>query len=86
MQPVFNEHKAVAYLSQYFSKTEDKCSHTMKQVAKENFENNFHHHDTMQIIAKAYLNNRESSVQEVVYRILSELRIPKKNFSGCSFC
>ena len=56
-QPVFNEHKAVAYLCQHFPKTEDQCSQAMKQAAKEAFENNMHHHDTMKTIAKAYLSN-----------------------------
>ena len=47
----------------------------MKQAAKEAFENNMHHHDTMKTIAKAYLSNREWSVQEAVYHILSELKL-----------
>ena len=34
-----------------------------------------HHHDTMKTIAKAYLSNRECSVQEAVYHILSELKL-----------
>ena len=54
MQPAFNEYKAVAYMCQYFSKTEDRCSQTMKQAAKEAFETNMHHDDTMKTIAKAY--------------------------------
>ena len=29
----------------------------MKEAAKEAFENNMHHHDTMEAIAKAYLSN-----------------------------
>ena len=51
IQPVFNKYKAVAYMCQYFSKTE----------------NNMHHHDIMKTIAKAYLSNRECSVQEAAY-------------------
>ena len=35
IQPVFNEYKAVAYMCQYFSKTEDQCSQVIKQAAKE---------------------------------------------------
>ena len=42
IQAVFNEHKAVTYMFQYFSKTEDQCSQAMKQAAKEAFENNIH--------------------------------------------
>ena len=29
-QPVFNEYKAVTYMCQFFSKTEDQCSQAMK--------------------------------------------------------
>ena len=53
MQPVFNKYEAVTYMRQYFSKTEDQCSQVMKQVVKEAFENNVHHHDTMKAIAKS---------------------------------
>ena len=74
--PVFNEYKAVTYMSQYFSKTKDRCQQTMKQAAKEDFENNMHHHDTMKTIAKAYLS-RECSVQEAVYHILLELKLKR---------
>ena len=75
IQLVFNEYKAVTYMCQYFSKTEDQCSQAMKQAAKETFENNMHHHDTMKTIAKAYLSSRECSVQEAVYHILPELKL-----------
>ena len=34
-----------------------------------------HHHDTMKTIAKAYLSNRECSVQKAVYHILPELKL-----------
>ena len=72
---VFNEYKAVTYMCQYFSKTEDQCSQAMKQAAKEAFENNMHHHDTMKTIAKAYLSSRECSVHEAVSHILSEFKL-----------
>ena len=75
IQPVFNEYKAVAYMCQYFSKIEDQCSQAIKQPAKEAFENNIHYHDTMKSIAKAYLSNREYSVQETVYHILPESKL-----------
>ena len=58
-----------------FLKTEDRCLQAMKQVAKEAFENNMHHHDTTKTIAKAYVSNREYSVQEAVYYILAELKL-----------
>ena len=47
----------------------------MKQIAKEAFENNIHYHNFMKTIAKAYLSNRECSVQETVYHILTELKL-----------
>ena len=75
IQPVFNVYMAVTYMCQYFSKTEDQCSQAMKQTAKEAFENNIHHQDTMKTINKAYLSNRECSVQEAVYHILPELKL-----------
>ena len=62
-------------MCQYFSKTEDHCSKAMKQAAKEAFENNMHHHDTLKTIAKAYLSSRECSVQEAVYHIQQELKL-----------
>ena len=55
IQPVSNEYKAVTYMCQYLSKTEDPCSKEMKQAAKEVFESNMHHNDTMKTIAKACL-------------------------------
>ena len=57
IQPVFNEYKAVTYMCQYFSKTEDRCSQAMKQAPKEAFQKNMHHHGTIKTIAKAYLSN-----------------------------
>ena len=36
-----------------------------------------HNHDTMKTIAKAYLSSRGCSVQETVYHILSELKLPR---------
>ena len=45
IQPVFNEYRAVAYMCQYFSKTEDRRSQAMKQAAKEAFEYNTCHHE-----------------------------------------
>ena len=75
VQLVFNKYKAVTYMCQCFSKTEGQCSQAMKQVAKEAFGNNMYHHDTMKTVAKAYLSNRECSVQETVYHILPELKL-----------
>ena len=42
-------------MCQYFSKTEDQYAKAMKQPAKEAFENNMHHQDTMKAIRTGYL-------------------------------
>ena len=57
IQHVFNEYNAVTYMRQYFSKTEYRYTQAMKQAAKEAFEKNMHHHDTIKTNAKAYLSN-----------------------------
>ena len=49
----------------------------MKQAAKEAFENNIHHHDTMKTIANANSSNRQCSVREAVYQILPKLNLRK---------
>ena len=49
----FNEYKAVTYMYQYFSKTEDQCSYVIKQANKEAVESNMHHHDTIKTFSKA---------------------------------
>ena len=54
IESVFNEHKAVTYICQYFSKTQDQCSQAMKQAGKEAVESNMYPHDTMKTIAKAF--------------------------------
>ena len=40
-------------MRKYFSKTEDRCSPAMTKAAKEDFQNDMHHHGTMRTIAKA---------------------------------
>ena len=62
IQPVFNEYKAVAYMCQYFPKTEDQLSQAVKQAAKEAYENNMHHHNFMKTISKDYLSSRKCAV------------------------
>ena len=39
---------------QCFSNIEDQYSQVIKQAAKEAFQNNMHHYNTMKTIAKAY--------------------------------
>ena len=57
--------------------------HTIKQEAKESFK--IQHNDTMNIIAKAYINHRECSVREAFYHILPELRKLKRIFPAVPF-
>ena len=57
IQSVFNDFCFFCF--QFFSKTEDRFSQAMKQAAKEAFENNMHHHDTMKTTVNGYLTNRE---------------------------
>ena len=84
IQPAFDEHKAVAYMCSYFSKSEDKCSFVMKQAAREAFDTNLDQFNTMKNILKAYTSNRECSVQEAVYHILPELHL-RRAFAGMQF-
>ena len=62
-------------MCQYFLKTDDQCSQAIKQAAKEAFENNMHYNDPMKTTAKAFLSNRECSVQKEVYHVLPELKL-----------
>ena len=75
IQLVFNEYKAVLYMCQFFSKTEDSKLNSQNQAAKIASEKNMYHHNTMKTIAKADLSNRNCSVQETVYHILLELNL-----------
>ena len=84
IQHVFNECGAVKYIFQYFSKTEGFCSHAMELAVKEAFESNIHHHKTMKTISKAYLSNRQCSLQEAVYHIPIELKL-KRVFAAVCF-
>ena len=47
----------------------------MKQAAKEAFEKNIHHYDTVKIIAKDYLSNQECPVEAAMYHILPKLKL-----------
>ena len=64
-------------MCQYFSKTEDQYTKAMKQEAKEAFENNMNHQDTMKTIRTAYVSNQERSVQEIVCHFLPELNLSR---------
>ena len=51
IQPVSSEYKAVTDIISYFSKSEDQYSQAMKEAAKEAFENNLHHFETMKTVS-----------------------------------
>ena len=53
IQLVFNKYKALTYICSCFSKSEDQCTQAMKEEAKEAFENNLRHDETMKAIARA---------------------------------
>ena len=77
IQPVFNEFKAVSYMCAYFSKSEDQTSQAMKQAAIEAKDMGVSKFEKMKLIARAYMNKRECSLQEAVYQMLPELWLRK---------
>ena len=68
IQPVFNEHKAIAYMCAYLSKSEESCSYVMKQALKIFIKNEENSYEQMKAIAQAYTSNLECSVQEAAYQ------------------
>ena len=72
IQPVFNEHNAIAYICEYLSKSEESCSYVIKQPLKISIENE-ENYEQMNAIAQTYAFNQECSVQEAVYHCLPEL-------------
>ena len=70
IQPVFNEHKAGAYMCAYLSKSEESCSYAMKQALEISIEHKENSYEQMNSIAQAYASNWGCSVQEAVYHCL----------------
>lgn len=70
-----SDYKAVTYMIFYFFKCEDQCSQAMRNAAKEIFESNLQHCNTMITISQAYLSKLEYSVQEAVYLILLDFKV-----------
>ena len=66
LHPVFSEHKVIAYMCGYLSKSEEWWSYAMKQALKVFIENKENSYEQMKAIAQAYASNRECSVQEAV--------------------
>ena len=77
IQPVFNEHTAIAYMCAYLSKSEESCSYALKQALKTSIENKENSYEQMKAIAQAHASNRECSVQEAVYHCLQQLWLRK---------
>ena len=77
IQPVFNEHKAIAYMCAYLSNSEESCSYAVKQALKISTENKDNNYEQMKGIAQEYASNRECSIQEAVYHCLPELWLRK---------
>ena len=84
IQPVFNEHKAIAYICAYLSKSEESCSYAIKQALTSSKENKENSYEQMKAITQAYASDWECSVQETVYHCLSELWL-RKLFPGIIF-
>ena len=79
IQPVFNEYKAVTYMFQNFSETDDQCSEAWKKQPRKPL-NNMHHHDTMKTIGKAYSVFCKRGSLPYIARTET-----KENLSGCFF-
>jgi len=73
LQPVFNYYKAIYYMYAYFSKSENTCSHVMKESLRQCKDLDEGKFNTMRKLAQAYSDNRECSVQEAVYQLMPEL-------------
>ena len=84
LQPVFNRYKAVQYMCSYFSKNETSSSNAMKEALAQCKELDKDKFETMQKVAQAYSDNRECSVQEAVYQLMSELWL-RKGYPQVSF-
>ena len=53
IQPVFNHYKAISYMCEYLSKSEDECSHAMQEALKDVFSKNLDNYNQMKSIAHA---------------------------------
>ena len=84
IQPAFNHSKAVAYICAYISNSGDECSQTMRQELKEAFEDKLDNYKQMMSVGQTYVNKRERSIQEYVYRVLSGQWL-RKTFPGVIF-
>ncbi|XP_078312804.1 uncharacterized protein LOC144619253 [Crassostrea virginica] len=63
------EHSCIVYIISYISKAEREIGMLLKQTQIEATEGNLSARDTIKRIGSAYLNHREVSAQEAVYRV-----------------
>ena len=84
IQPILSAFGVVNYLCSYMSKHEDSISQSMNEAARTARESNYSKYEQMRIIARAYITQRECSVQESVYLTLPELWL-RKTFPKVEF-
>ncbi|XP_062571478.1 uncharacterized protein LOC134233522 [Saccostrea cucullata] len=69
IQYIFDPFSCIVYIISYISKSEREMGMLLKQTQVESAEGNLSARQTMKRIGSAYLNHREVSAQEAVYRI-----------------
>ena len=77
IQPVLDYYKAVSYMCDYISKSEEESSEAMKKAASEAMQSGETLYKQMKSIAKAYRTHREMSVQEAVAVVMPEIWLRK---------
>ncbi|XP_061170933.1 uncharacterized protein LOC133180419 [Saccostrea echinata] len=69
IQYVLDPFSCIVYIISYISKSEREMGMLLKQTQLEAAEGNLSAHDTIKRVGSAYLNHREVSAQEAVYRV-----------------
>ncbi|XP_062597979.1 uncharacterized protein LOC134259411 [Saccostrea cucullata] len=69
IQYVLDPFSCIVYIISYISKSEREMGMLLKQTQIEAAEGNLSAHDTIKRVGSAYLNHREVSAQEAVYRV-----------------
>lgn len=69
IQYVLDPFSCIVYIISYISKSEREMGMLLKQTKMEAAEGNLSAHDTIKRVGSAYLNHREVSAQEAVYRV-----------------
>ena len=82
LQPVANYYKAVAYITEYFSKSEHETSEALRQAEKEIKAQKIKTKEAMYKIAHAFTSACQVPVQEAAYLCLPELWLRKLSASA----